>query len=422
MAIATVHSIASRDPHLAPEALFISALIDTGSYLPEKYQVQDNYFSAHRPVHEFCKKYQADAKKSPDIGIVRKKFSTFPYMQEIDPVWAARELKEAWQKRVYLSAMSAASVALSHEEFDVKEAHGHLKEAVETANPTASRFATGTDFHLFENPKELIRIPVDLDTTDRLNSVTGGGIAPGHLWLMAARLGIGKTWRLTQMAIAAAEAGWDVWFYSTEMLADEILDRLHRIALRNTWKRPWNQITPKERVELFEAWQANAGRLNVIDPEMVGTMSAMTVAGNTTQDSVALVDYIGNFHTESGQAASDYVTMTQVSKELKQAALRHRIPIIAAAQINREGGKSDNPGAHHLSQGDIGKDADVIVTMTEVSARVRINSMTKNRHGRQGFKWFTMFDPDTGQFHDLDPQRASAIREADEDLANSAIT
>lgn len=422
MAVATVHPIASGDPHLAPEALFISALIDSGTYMPETYQVQDNYFAAHRPIHEFCKQYQEDAKKSPDIGIVRKKFSTFPYMQEIDPVWAARELKEAWQRRVYLRAMTNASHALNTEDFDVREAHAALKEAVETANPTASRFATATDFDLFDRPKELIRVPMDLNHMDRLTTATGGGIAPGHLWLLAARLSVGKTFRLAQMAVAAAESGWDVWFYSTEMPADEIIDRFHRIALRDVWKRPWNQITVPERKELVEHWQSNAGRLNVLDPEMVGSMSAVTVAGNTTPGSIAFVDYIGNFNTEAGLPASDYVSMTTVSKELKQAAMRHKIPIVAAAQINREGGRADSPGAQHLSNGDIGRDADVILTMTELSARVRVNSMTKNRHGKQGFKWFTMFDPDTGQFHDIDPSRASSIREADEDLANSAIS
>lgn len=422
MSIAQLRPHASGDPYMAPEALFISALIDSGTYTPESYQVQDNYFSAHRQIHEFCKQHQEDAKKAPDVGIVRKKFSSFPYMASVDPVWAARELKEAWQRRIYMKAMTNATMALNGDDFDVKEAHAALKDAVETANPTASRFATGTDYHLLDRPEETLNAPVDLSISDTLTTLTNGGISPGHLWLVAARLGIGKTWRLAQMAIAVAEAGWDVWFYSTEMSAEEVLDRLHRIALRDLWTRPWSQLDLPTRIELFDQWQLNSGRLNVIDPEMVGSMSAVTVAGNTTVGSVAFVDYIGNFFTESGTPASDYVAMTQVSKELKAAALRHKIPVIAAAQINREGGKSDNPGAQHLAQGDIGRDADVIVTMTELSTRVRVNTLTKNRHGRQGKKWFTLFDPDTGHFGDINAAKATSLREADQDMQDSSIS
>ena len=59
------------DKHLAPEALFISALIQSGHYAPDAYQVRDEYFATYLPVHEFCKKHQLDSGRAPEVGLVR---------------------------------------------------------------------------------------------------------------------------------------------------------------------------------------------------------------------------------------------------------------------------------------------------------------------------------------------------------------
>ena len=81
------------------------------------------------------------------------------------------------------------------------------------------------------------------------------------------------------MAVAAAEAGTDSFFYSTEMTDEEVMDRIYRIALRRTWPGPWKTTTKKEQCMLFDQWQERAGLIKIIDPGS-GAIHSMTIAGN----------------------------------------------------------------------------------------------------------------------------------------------
>lgn len=413
------------DKHLAPEALFISALIQSGKYTPDAYQVRDEYFAAYLPVHEFCKKHQQDSGKAPDVGLVRAYAKSFPYMEHISPQWAANRLKEEWQSRVLRKGMTEATIALKSEDYDIREAHGILKQAIDRANPTTSRFTDATDYAVFTDSVQSAPIPVDLEPTGRLTALTDGGIRPGNLWYVAARLGTGKTFKLIAMAVAAAEAGTDAWFYSTEMTSEEVMDRIHRIALRKSWPRPWKTIPTAERVRLFDQWQERAGRIRIVDPSS-GAIDSTMVAGNHHEGSIAFVDYIGRMRTSGGsRSVEDWRMAATISNELKEIALTHRIPIVCAAQINREGAKGDGGSAHraeNLSQSDaIGQDADVLLTSHRISARLRFNSLTKSRHGTDGTKWHSLFDPDLGQFNDVNASQAAAIKEKDAEIEGAFL-
>lgn len=413
------------DRHLAPEALFISALIQSGHYTPDKYQVRDEYFAAYLPVHEFCKKHQLDSGRAPDVGLVRAYAKTFPYMERISSQWAANRLKEEWQSRVLRKGMIEATIALKSEDYDIREAHGILKQAIDRASPSTSRFRAANDYTVFDDSVKTAPIPVDLEPTGRLTALTDGGIRPGNLWYVAARLGTGKTYRLVSMAVAAAEAGTDSFFYSTEMTDEEVMDRIHRIALRRTWPRPWKTITRKEQCMLFDEWQERAALIKIIDPGS-GAIDSMMIAGNHQEGEMAFVDYIGRMKTSGGsRSIEDWRMAGQISNELKEIALTHRIPIVCAAQINREGAKGDGDAAHraeNLSQSDaIGQDADVLITSHRVSARLRFNSLTKSRHGADGARWHSLFDPDLGLFNDVSPSQAAAIKEKDAEVEAAFI-
>jgi hypothetical protein len=407
----------AQDKHLAPEALLISALINDGHYLPEAFSIRDEHFAAYLPVHEFCKKYQQDAGKAPDVGLVRAYSKSFPYMEHVSARWAAARVQDEWKSRVLRKAMSDSAVIMRSGEHDIREVITTLKEAVDRTSPTNSLYTDASDYTEFLDSVEDAPIPVDLDPAGRLTTLTGGGVRPGNLWYVAARLGDGKTWKLVSMAVAAAEAGSTAWFYSTEMTTKEVMDRVHRIALRHAWKKPWAGISMEERVRLFDEWQERNGRIKVVDPRS-GAIDVSMIAGNHEEGSVALVDYIGRMRTAKGtRSIEDWRMAATISNELKETALSHRIPIVCAAQINREGARGDGNGAHraeNISQSDaIGQDADVLLTSSRASTRLRFNSLTKSRHGAGGAKWHSLFDPDLGQFYDVNPSQAATIKEKD---------
>jgi replicative DNA helicase len=110
--------------------------------------------------------------------------------------------------------------------------------------------------------------------------------------------------------------------------------------------------------------------------------------------------------------------MAAISNVLKEIATTNSLPIISAAQINREGdtGGSKPPKVKNLSQSDaLGQDADVVVTMKRLSKTVMIYSLEKNRHGESDVLWYSRYLPNDGRFEEIKFERARDMVEADED-------
>jgi hypothetical protein len=404
---------ASPTPRVSGEALFISSLIATGSYHPGTYGVGEHHFAGFKAVHEFCKDHQAKAGRAPTLELVRLKFPRFPFTEHIDPVWAAHDMIEAYRSRQLRKYMVKANELLTED--DVEGATGALKDGIKAATPILRRGTGISDFEDIEAYSEADRATVDF-AGGLLQQYTNG-IGNGELWYMAARLGVGKTWELLKTTIAAAEAGWNVVFFSLEMPSKAVKDRLHRLALRHLPTIGQIDLMPlRERRDLMEAWQATSGKVSVFDPTS-GACDATRISAAAADTTLVIVDYVGLMRAASGERAiSDWRAAASISNELKETALEYKMPIIAAAQINREGDKARKMDASHLSQSDaFGQDADVIVTMREFSTHVRVKHLMKNRHGVQGIKWYTRFDPSVAAFEDLSAERAHNLRDLDEE-------
>lgn len=413
MPSANVFEMTSKttDP-MSPEALFISALIDAGTYVPTAFGIADRHFGAWTNVHGFCTDYQQHAGSAPPAHLVEAKFPSFPYTPEPDPKWAAEQLHRAYTSRTLRTGMMQAIHMLGED--DVSKAMAGLQDALRTAVPRRRNGVSLVDEELLLEA-DTVPAPVCLDSKDNLELMTGG-IRPGNLWYVAARLSVGKSWVLQQMAIAAAEGGWDVNLFSLEMTSKEVINRLHRIALRDV--KNYYELTMRERLDLMEKWQAANGRINVYDPT-IGAVDAATIAGAHDQDNpecVSVVDYVGLMRTNSGaRSIEDWRAAATCSNELKEVALAHRIPIIAAAQINRAGANSEGgPKTEHMGQSDaLGQDADVVLTLRRESRRVLLANLAKNRHGGAGKRWNLILDPGKGLFGDISRDAALDLIEAD---------
>jgi len=400
------------------EALFISALIATGDYRPGTYGISDLHFSGYKDVHAFCKDHQAKAGRAPSVELVVRKYPAFEYVAHIDPVWAAADMKDAWVSRQLRKGMTKATTMLAEE--DIHGAIAALRATLTDATPALTKGTGVADFADIEAAADLPKAVVDYYANSALQAYTGG-IGPGELWYVAARLGIGKTFQLLKMTTAIAEAGWNVVFFSTEMPARSVKERFHRIALRDT-PGGVDSLSIKDRRERMEAWQDTAGTVTVYDPSS-GPCDAVRVAAAAQEDTVAIIDYIGLMRTTAGdRSISDWRAAATISNELKEVTLEYSMPVIAAAQINREGQKSSKMGAEHLSQADaLGQDADVIITMRDYSTRVRVNALVKNRHGVQGVRWYSRFDPAASRFEDLTPDEAHSLASQDEEAASAQM-
>lgn len=408
-----------------PEALFISALLATKSYIPAAYGIRDHQISAHRQVHEWCKRYQERATQAPPVHLVKDAFPSFVYTPDVNAAWAAAELHQVWKTRQLHIALGKASYALADDEVDT--ALADLRHSLTSLHPLVGKGTDVADFSFLDTQTSTERCPVDLPgigiggTQGRLQTVSGG-IARGDLWYIAARMGVGKSWRLMHMAVAAAEAGWPVLFYSLEMPVGTVMERLHRIALRESFTGYWDDLELGKRRQLIEAWADKAAPITLFDPSR-GRCDASVVAAAGDEKALVILDYVGLMHTLNGQRSmEDWRAAATISNELKAAALEHNVPVISAAQLNRSGDSVAEPGTVHLAQTDaLGQDADLVLTMKQFSRRVHVNYIAKNRSGEAGVRWYSRFEPAMARFADLTPDAARDLKDEDDERAAAQV-
>jgi replicative DNA helicase len=392
-----------------PEQLFISALLDTGDYAPNDYGITTGEVFAHRPVHEFCLRYQDTAGQAPPVHLVVEKFPSFTFVPDISPEWAAGEVRIAAENRALRKTMTAMATAVRDEAH--VEAYGLMREHLKGVRTGGVTPVGVTDFKVIADAAEGGSCPVP---PGHIMDLTGGHKA-GQLWLVTAMWSVGKSWKLIEHAIVALEAGWDVLFFSLEMTGAGILERFHKVIVARMGHHP-SMVTDEQREQLVTEWYADCGELKVY-AEGLGKVNAATVASLIEHEhTLVCVDYIGRMYTDDGRPArEDYTAVSAISESLCEVAREYEVPVLAAAQLNRQG----------LTAGstDLDRDPDVIIEMGRVSKHVegvRKNVMAKNRNGPMNVFWFTRFDVTTGRFDEISGELAMQIR-MDEESANPTL-
>jgi replicative DNA helicase len=260
-------------------------------------------------------------------------------------------------------------------------------------------------------------IPTGVDSLDFVT----GGLQPGWLVTVAARLGIGKTWSLIRFAYGAVTAGFNVLYFSLEQHRHQIAMRLQGLAASDLGY----QLNPSQlsqgigldagvyRTILEEMEQTISGKFYVNDAAR-GRVNVKTVAAaiEAKQPDIVLIDYLTLLQT---YGADKWQGVAQLSGDLKVMAEEYGVPIVVASQLNRMGTGRD-PGAEHISQSDsIGQDSDLIITLTDYTQHLRKMKVVKNRHGQSGTSWFMHFDPAAGVFEEINGNLAEKIEVQDRD-------
>jgi replicative DNA helicase len=272
-------------------------------------------------------------------------------------------------------------------------------------------------------------IPTGFPTLDART----GGPQPGHLWVFAARLGQGKTWSLVRTAVAAAFSGLAVQYDSLEQTREEIALRVFTFASSEYGKEVFRNIDQsmgtvtnlREYKEFLASMRDHInGKFHVADTSR-GPISPMAIAAQFERNrpDVCFLDYLTLMEHNDTEA---WRGVAKLSSALKGTAQRYGIPIVAAAQLNRTAVDKKNPaGPEALAESDaIGRDADAVITMVQLSRRVIMMKLAKYRHGRDGFHWYCKFLPNTGHFEEIsfdDAQDVIGEDKEDEDEEPGAL-
>lgn len=230
-----------------------------------------------------------------------------------------------------------------------------------------------------------------------INSMIGGGLHPGRLYVVGARPGEGKSIVALMMAYAAAQHG-PVAFSSLEMSRDDLMTRLvsSRARIHMTTLGARN-LTP-------EQWTAVARVRNEIRdlPLVIDDRSEVTITGIQSHARTVsrkghlagvFVDYLQLVTGSRGKDRHEVVA--EISRQLKIMSRNLACPVVALSQLNRESvGKGRRaPSLTDLKEsGAIEQDADVVMLLQRRRDKDdnyldELNvHIGKNRHGPTGMR------------------------------------
>lgn len=219
------------------------------------------------------------------------------------------------------------------------------------------------------------------------------GWKPGCLYIAGARPGKGKSILLVQAALDMARRGKTAIIFSLEMTKNELYHRMLASIAE----------VPMEDIQGRHLSSAHRERLNVAArqisrlPLVVSDLSNVSVAQAQARvravqrdADVGLVcfDYLGLMRPAKGSERDRRVAVDGISRGLKVLAKDLDVPVLAAAQLNREseGRVEGRPKLSDLREaGGQEQDADVVLLLHRTDALPEEMQVivAKNRHGRQ---------------------------------------
>ena len=184
---------------------------------------------------------------------------------------------------------------------------------------------------------------------DALDNLLRGGFVRGNLGVYAGRTGGGKSALLVQAAVANAEAGRKVIYYTTELGQEELIERAaacYRGVSLNDSKGL--RLAMCDLIALPLVFRKNCG---VEIASIVADIRAEVRAGNCD---IAIVDYIQRI---SHKAEGRELEVSGVARELKDVAMQADIPVLTASQLNDEGRLRESRA--------IGMEADAVILIKD---------------------------------------------------------
>lgn len=288
-------------------------------------------------------------------------------------------------------------------------AHGGTTEPVRLADLVAERIEQ------LESGAEVDRL---INTGFSGLDTRLGGFGPGNLVVLAARPGMGKSSLGMQIAVNAAKAGKKVLFFSLEMSAAELVDRVL------AWETGFDTVimrrrilTPDEAERLWQVWPETGGWQLYVDCSPAINTAQISARARRMKTKIGLdlvvVDYLQRIDEQPDRFASTRNEIVGlVTRRLKSMALDLGIPVVALSQLNRavEATPDRRPGLGHLrDSGSIEQDADFVLFIyrrdyyfpDELENRGKAEIIiAKQRNGPTGSA-FLAFEKRLAMFRDL---------------------
>ena len=416
-----------------PEIYLISSILrDEDMVVALKAGLSIDQFHACPDEWEWMERYYLKYRKAPSKVAFKQQFPEFPVKAVNDTAHYAAEVRKNHARQSLTKTMRDVADYIAGGDIDaaVRQMHSSIISISSAMGDGTndSDIVTSWEDTYAEVEKRVERVsehgmagvPTGFTTLDERT----GGPQPGHVWIVGARLGQGKSWTMMRMATAAIIEGYNVQYNALEQTRAEVAMRVHTFLSSEVGKELFRNLDLmqgrnfdlKAYKDFLKSLRSNVqGRMHVSDTSR-GRVSPLTIAAQIERNNpdIVFIDYL-TLMEKSGDG--DWKSIARLSGEIKTIAMEYQVPIVAAAQLNRTMGLSKEPaGPEALAQSDaIGQDADAVITMRQMSNSVLQMKLAKYRHGLSGFKWYTQFQPTAGIFTEVSYERALELKDGDDE-------
>lgn len=239
-----------------------------------------------------------------------------------------------------------------NKEMGEKLSNENMLSSVEVANSLADDIENG----------RIKKVPTPFGS---LNYYLYGGFSSGDLVIIAARPSVGKTTLGLQMAQYASMNGKQTCFFTLEMSAQKLVQRL----IVGTGLVSTLEIVTKSvnwtNYERAVAMSVNPNlRINEKAKTLEELCTRITLEAQSGHCQIAIVDYLGLIRYSDRQKTQAQI-IGEITARLKSVAKECNIPVVLLAQLNRESAReSRSPQLYDLrDSGAIEQDADVVIML-----------------------------------------------------------
>lgn len=235
-----------------------------------------------------------------------------------------------------------------------------------------------------------------------------GGIQPHEFVTVAGFSGLGKSTLLMAIAFNAWVQGYTPLYISLEMEAQSIARKFDAMAAELDYQKVKQLELPPEQIANWEDVRdramKKASEIPIIDSIRGCTPDHIFAETVRHKPDLVIVDYLSLMRSaRPSRGVSVWQSLTEITQDLKQNARTLGIPVLAAAQTNRSGGKEgaelDNIG-YSMS---VVQDSDIVIGLyadddmkENKEMEIRLN---KNRDGRLG-KFRARWDHEALEFRE----------------------
>ncbi len=217
---------------------------------------------------------------------------------------------------------------------------------------------------------KMIGVPTGFKDVDDLFH----GFRPGDLVILAARPGVGKTAFALNLAVNAAKAGTAVAFFSLEMSAGQLTQRilcadalvsLSKVRSGNVQQGDWGAIVDaSNRLSHVEMYIDDTPGLSIMEARAKARRVLRHIVG-TEKKGLIIIDYLQLMQPPKVRRDGNRaVEVGEISRGLKVLAKEMGMPVIALSQLNRAvemRGKKRPMLADLRESGSIEQDADIVM-------------------------------------------------------------